>query len=199
MLVGCVLAQNTRWSRVVPVIAGLRERGLLSPSAFMRLGENELAEQLRGSGTYRRKARYLRNLGAYMLSRGWSGSPASMAHLETAEVREELLGLKGIGPETADCILLYVLDRPVFVVDAYTRRILWRHGLCRCQESYSALQQMFQAALPADAKMYGEYHGLLVAAAKRWCRPRPKCAGCPLADGTLPGDIPPPAEGCRSG
>ena len=199
MLVGCVLAQNTRWSRVVPVIAGLRERGLLAPSAFMRLGEDELAQLLRGSGTYRRKARYLRNLAAYMLSRGWDGSPRSMAGLETAELRKELLELKGIGPETADCILLYALDRPVFVIDAYTRRILSRHGLCDPRERYSTLQQVFQAALPPAPRMYGEYHGLLVAAAKRWCRPRPRCRGCPLADSTLPGDIPPPAEGCRSG
>ncbi|MFO7950850.1 MAG: hypothetical protein R6U36_10875 [Candidatus Fermentibacteraceae bacterium] len=199
VLVGCVLAQNTRWSRVVPVIAGLRQRGLLAPSEFMKMGEDELAHLLRGSGTYRRKARYVRNLGAYMLSRGWNGSPGSMAGHETAELRKELLELKGIGPETADCILLYVLDRPVFVIDAYTRRILSRHALCRPRESYSALQQMFQTALPPDSRMYGEYHGLLVAAAKRWCRPRPRCDRCPLADDQMPGDIPPPAEGCRSG
>lgn len=199
VLVGCVLAQNTRWSRVVPVLEALRKESLLAPSAFMRLGADRLAERLRGSGTYRRKAEYLRNLGAFVLEKGWDGSPGSMGHMETAELRSELLALKGIGPETADCVLLYVLDRPVFVVDAYTRRILSRHRLCEADASYGQLQRLFQSALPRDAEMYGEYHGLLVAAAKRWCRPRPRCHRCPLAGSRLHGDIPPPAEGCRSG
>ena len=199
VLVGCVLAQNTRWSRVVPVINRLGERGLLSPSAFTQLQEEELALLLRGSGTYRQKACYLQNLGEYMLSRGWNGSVDSLAGLESDTLRKELLELKGIGPETADCVLLYVLDRPVFVIDAYTRRILSRHRLCDPKADYNELQRGFHASLPKDACIYGEYHGLLVATAKRWCRPRPRCAECPLADRELPGDIPPPAEGCRSG
>ena len=178
---GCILAQNTRWDRVEPVLARLKKMDLLPPSEFLRLKENELAELLRGSGTYRRKAGYLQNAGRYMLSLGWDGTPKSVDS-PTGRIRGELLSLKGIGPETCDCILLYVLERPVFVVDAYTKRILGRHGLCRERSSYSVVQKSFHSELDADVEVFQEYHALLVACAKEYCRPAAKCQGCPLQE-----------------
>ena len=178
---GCILAQNTRWDRVEPVLAELRKMNLLPPSEFLKLKESDLAELLRGTGTYRRKAEYLQNAGRYMLSLGWDGTPESVLY-PTEKIREELLALKGIGPETCDCILLYVLHRPVFVVDAYTKRILVRHGLCREKSSYSSVQQIFYNELNADIEVFQEYHALLVACAKEYCRPAAKCQGCPLQE-----------------
>ncbi len=181
VLVGCVLAQNTRWGRVVPVIERLRERGLLSPRAFLSLPESGLAELLKGCGTYRLKAAYLRNVGEYMVRSGWDGSPESVAHLPTRKTRDELLALRGVGPETADCILLYVMGRPVFVVDAYTTRILSRHGLCRPGERYHAVQALFHDQLTPDLECFRDFHGALVACGARFCRPRrPDCGSCPL-------------------
>ena len=183
-LAGCVLAQNTRWDHVEPVIAELRKSGLLHGSNLLDTSLEELAEHLKGSGTYRRKAEYLRNVWAYMTDSGWDGTPDSIQG-ETAVLRSELLSLKGVGPETCDCILLYVLERPVFVVDAYTKRILSRHGLCREKEAYSRVQEVFHYILEPDAEVFKEYHALLVACAKNYCRPVPRCRDCPLFEGEI--------------
>jgi endonuclease-3 related protein len=169
---GCVLAQNTRWERVVPVIERLRDRNLLSPAMLAEIREEDLAELLRGSGTHRRK---------FLTDRGWNGSPDSLAHLDTASIRHDLLALRGIGPETADCVLLYVLERPVFVVDTYTRRILSRHGLCDPHAGYEDLRHLFESELKPDPPLFNEYHALLVTCAKTHCRPKPACESCPLA------------------
>jgi len=185
--VGCILAQNTRWDRVVPVIDRLKDHGVLAPSEFLRLDESSLAELLKGSGTYRRKAAYLRSAGGFMLSLGWNGSPG-FVDMETGELRRKLLSLTGIGPETCDCILLYVLERPVFVVDAYTKRILSRHGLCAQKDSYETIQNLFHRSIAADVDVFKEYHALLVECAKRCCRPVPVCTGCPLFEGEREND-----------
>jgi endonuclease-3 related protein len=179
---GCILAQNTRWDRVEPVIERMKSLGILAPSEFVLLDETSLGELLKGSGTYRRKAGYLMHAGRFMLSLGWDGSPGSV-DTETAELRKALLSLKGIGPETCDCILLYVLERPVFVVDAYTKRILSRHGLCAGKDSYSAVQNLFHSSIERDLEVFKEYHALLVECAKQYCRPVPVCSGCPLFEG----------------
>ena len=178
---GCVLAQNTRWERVVPVIERLRDRNLLSPARLASMREEDLAELLRGSGTHRRKARYLLGLTRFLTDLGWNGSSDSLARLDTASLRNDLLALGGIGPETADCILLYVLERPVVVVDAYTRRILSRHGLCDTHAGYEDLRRLFESELEPDPLLFNEYHALMVACAKTYCRPKPACEGCPLA------------------
>ncbi|PIE53497.1 endonuclease [Candidatus Fermentibacteria bacterium] len=179
--IGCILAQNTRWDRVEPVIAALKDKGLLAPSEFLSLPEEELAEMLRGSGTYRRKAEYLRIAGEFMLSLGWNGSADSVTEASET-LRKNLLALKGIGPETCDCILLYVLKRPFFVVDAYTKRILSRHGFCRERESYSAVQELFHRELERNTQVFNEYHALLVECGKVYCRPVPRCDQCPLCE-----------------
>ena len=179
---GCILAQNTRWERVIPVIERMKERGVLQPEKFLKLDRDDLAILLMGSGTYQRKAEYLQIAGEYMQSVGWNGSPESVT-AATEKLRCELLSLKGIGPETCDCILLYVLERPVFVVDAYTRRILGRHGLCNKNERYEEIQNLFHQNLDADVELFKEYHALMVACAKHYCRVKPVCTDCPLSEG----------------
>jgi endonuclease-3 related protein len=181
ILAGCVLAQNTRWERIVPVIEILSGMDLLSPARLAEIPLRKLALLLRGSGTFRRKADYLKGLAVFFHERGWPGESESLSSLDTPSLRRELLGLKGIGPETADCILLYVLERPVFVVDAYTRRILNRHSLCGADESYEELQGLFHTALNPDPVLFNEYHALLVMCGKVYCRPKPQCDACPLA------------------
>ena len=183
-LAGCVLAQNTRWDRVEPVIARLRNSGLLLGSKLLDVSLEELAECLKGSGTYRRKAEYLQNVWAYMTNSGWDGTPESVTR-DTSVIRQELLSVKGVGQETCDCILLYVLERPVFVVDAYTKRILSRHGFCRDTDTCSVVQEIFHKILKADVEVFKEYHALLVACAKEYCRPVPRCRGCPLSEGEV--------------
>ncbi len=180
--IGCILAQNTRWERVVPVLERMKQRDILTPAKYLLLSTDELEEVLKGSGTYKRKAEYLRIAGRYMISRGWNGSPSSV-NTSTLQLRGELLSLKGIGQETCDCILLYVLERPVFVVDAYTNRILGRHGLCHEKASYGDIQEIFYENLVSDVIIYKEYHALLVECAKKYCRPKPLCSDCPLNEG----------------
>ncbi|MCK5841178.1 MAG: hypothetical protein KAH31_03345 [Candidatus Sabulitectum sp.] len=182
--IGCILAQNTRWDRVVPVIEKMKQKDVLSPEKYLQLDSDDLAENLKGSGTYRIKAEYLQIAGRYMLSQGWDGTPGSVT-VETKLLRDQLLNLKGIGPETCDCILLYVLERPVFVVDAYTRRILSRHGLCGTKTKYMEIQELFHGVLSPDVEMFKEYHALLVECAKQFCKPKPLCTDCPLFEGEI--------------
>ena len=165
-----------------PVVADLRSSGLLQGRKLLDVPLEELAERLKGSGTYRRKAEYLRNVWAYMKESGWNGTPESVSR-NTSLIRQELLSLRGVGPETCDCILLYVLERPVFVVDAYTKRILSRHGFCTDRDTYSMVQEVFHSTLEADPEVFKEYHALLDACAKKYCRPVPRCGGCPLFEG----------------
>jgi endonuclease-3 related protein len=177
--VGCILAQNTNWNRVVPVIERMKRMGILAPEKFLQLSQEQLSEILKGSGTYRRKAEYLRIAGEYMLFIGWNGTPESVAD-NTDTIRDQLLELKGTGPETCDCILLYVLERPVFVVDAYTIRIMSRHGLCNRKAKYSEVQNVFHRELIPDVSMFNEFHALFVECGKQFCRPEPLCNNCPL-------------------
>lgn len=182
VIVGCVLTQNTRWENVERVIESIRERGLIDPRRYTKLSREELALRLRGCGTYRRKAEYLQNLGKYLLDRGWTGDPDSLSEVDTDVLRKELLAVRGVGQETADSILLYALHRPVFVVDAYTRRILSRHNMAADQH-YDRIQRLFMDALPTETELFNEYHALLVTCGKTYCRREPLCGECPLASG----------------
>lgn len=184
IFVGCILAQNTRWERVVPVIAEMKRLDILAPQNYLALSIEELESVIKESGTYRRKAEYLRTAGEFMVSKGWDGTPSSVT-TATEELRCELLALKGIGPETCDCILLYVLERPVFVVDAYTKRILSRHKLCSAKAKYSEVQKLFHKGVKADVSVYKEYHGLIVECAKQFCKTKPLCQLCPVNEGEL--------------
>jgi endonuclease-3 related protein len=175
---GAILTQNTNWRNVARVMAGLKDAGLLNPLALRRLPEAELARLLRPAGYYNVKARRIRN---FLLFLGrYQDSMARLAREDLDTLRPSLLALKGIGPETADSILLYALNKPTFVVDAYTFRILSRHGLLPEACSYEELRQLFMDHLPQEVPRYQEYHALLVKLGKEFCRPQPRCEACPL-------------------
>lgn len=178
VIVGAILTQNTAWRNVEQAIARLRARGWLRPEAMIEAGEAELAEAIRPSGYYRQKARKLRSFLAYLQERG-GGRLQRLARIPTEELRADLLAIWGVGPETADSILLYAFDRPVFVVDAYTIRVLERHGLHR-GGGYESVRAYLEGSLRGDAKLYNDFHAQFVWAGHRFCGPSPRCGGCPL-------------------
>jgi len=179
IMVGAILTQNTAWTNVKKAVDNLKAAGLLSPEALDRLPLNRLAELIRPSGYYNVKAVRLKNLVGLVQETG-GGDPPLLLKRPPDQLRAELLALKGVGPETADSILLYAAGRPVFVIDAYTRRILSRHHLISGDETYDQLQALFMNHLPADPDLFNEYHALLVHLGKHYCRPQPRCSGCPL-------------------
>ena len=162
--VGAILAQNTSWENVKMALGNLREARALSREGMGKLTPKELATLIRPAGYYNMKARKLREYLKY------SGRVT----------RERLLGIWGLGPETVDSILLYAYGRPVFVVDAYAKRMICRMGLCGEKATYSELQSFFEESLRKDAKLYNEYHALIVEHGKKHCRAKPVCEGCPL-------------------
>jgi endonuclease-3 related protein len=182
ILVGAVLVQNTSWKNVERAIANLREAGLMVPHVLYALPEAELAELIRPAGYFQVKARRLRNLLALVVEE-YDGSLEAMFRSDLATLREKLLGVSGIGPETADAILLYAGNMPTFVVDTYTHRVLARHGWIGYEADYHEIKDYFESSLPLDAKLYNEYHALLVRVGKDYCRKTaPKCEACPLRD-----------------
>lgn len=161
-------------------IANLRREKLLTLSAMTHAPLAKLERLVRPSGYFRQKARKLKAFVAF-LQASYGGSLRRMLAAPTALLREQLLAVHGIGPETADSILLYAGNHPVFVVDAYTRRLLTRHGHAVEKISYEEMRALFEQALPRDTQLFNEYHALIVHVGKTWCRPRdPQCAWCPL-------------------
>ncbi len=182
VMVGAVLTQNTNWQNVEKAIRNLREADLLEPVALYAVPVEELEELLRPAGYFRVKARRLRSLLAFLVDR-YGGSLEAMFATDVATLREELLALNGIGPETADSILLYAGGLPVFVVDAYTHRILARHGWIDFEADYHQIQDFLQSRLPDDPVLFNEFHALLVYVGKHYCRKRaPQCESCPLGE-----------------
>lgn len=179
IIVGAILTQNTAWQNVEKAIANLKTARLLSTDALLAISESYLAELIRPSGYYNIKARRLKAFFT-CLQDGFHGNLDVMLGEETRTLREKLLQVKGIGEETADSILLYAGGRPVFVVDAYTRRILTRHGVIRERLAYGEIQRLFMEHLPPDAPLYNQYHALLVNTGKNYCRKKPRCQVCPL-------------------
>jgi endonuclease III related protein len=177
--VGAILTQNTNWGNVAKAIAVLKGRDLLEPQALQEVPEPELAQLIRPAGYYNVKARRLKNF-LNFLANHFGNSMGRLAAADPASLRPALLSVKGIGPETADSILLYALAQPTFVIDAYTFRILSRHGLIPEACSYEELRRLFMEHLPEEVDLYQEYHALLVRLGKEWCRPRPRCATCPV-------------------
>lgn len=181
VLVGAVLTQNTNWQNVIKAISALRDRGLLTFTALHELPQHQLADYIRQSGYYNLKAGRLKNL-LQMLQNSYDGSLEALLQEETPVARQSLLEVKGVGPETADSILLYAGDHPVFVVDAYTHRIFSRHYLLPEECDYQTAQDLFMDNLEPDPRLFNEYHALIVKAAKDFCRKNnPKCETCPLA------------------
>jgi endonuclease-3 related protein len=180
VIVGAILVQNTTWLNVERAIANLRNAKLLTPNAIEKVLQPQLANLIRSSGYFRQKARKLKAFASF-LRKEHRGSLAAMFRTPTAKLREQLLSVHGIGPETADSILLYAGNHPVFVVDAYTRRILQRHGLAAGKESYEDLRGLFEKSLPTDSRLFNEFHALLVLTGKNHCRTRaPLCSQCAL-------------------
>ncbi|HEY40422.1 MAG TPA: endonuclease [Dehalococcoidia bacterium] len=178
MMVGAVLTQSTTWTSVEKAIDGLRTAGALSPEALRQLPESELANLIFSSGYYNAKARKLKALAYYLVE--YQDDLDRMFAVDTGRLRRKLLGVHGIGEETADSILLYAAKRPVFVIDAYTRRIIGRVGLAPEKGRYADYQHLFMDNLPADSDLYNEYHALLVCLGKNICRSRPLCQQCCL-------------------
>ena len=179
VMVGAILTQNTNWKNVAKAITNLKQADLLDPHRLLQLDHEQLAALIKPAGYFNIKAKRLRNFITWFIDR-FDGCVESAQQLDTDSLRAELLAVKGIGRETADSILLYGLGKLIFVVDTYTCRILWRHHLLDEDIEYEYVQELFTDALPAKLQLYSEYHALLVALGKTYCRPRPKCANCPL-------------------
>lgn len=177
IMVGAILTQNTAWTNVERAIANLQAAELLDPTAIVAADLPTLATCLRPSGYFNVKAERLRAFCDWFLTQG--GLPGLSA-LDTTALRRALLAVKGVGPETADDILLYAFERPVFVVDAYTRRIFSRLGLVAADIGYEPLRARFEQTLEPDVALFNEYHALIVRHGKEVCRPKPRCAECCL-------------------
>ena len=179
VLVGAVLTQNTNWQGVEKAMASLKLHDLLNPHKLQAIPTEDLARLIKPAGYYNLKAHRLKNLIAFV-TEAYSGDLETMGQAETDRLRKELLAVNGVGPETADSILLYALEKPVFVVDTYTYRVMSRHGLVGEEVSYDELQELFIQHLPVEVKLFNEYHALLVRVGKLHCRRQPYCQGCPL-------------------
>lgn len=179
VFVGAILTQNTAWKNVEKAIENLKKCGALDPFVIASLSEEKLQELIKPAGFFKQKAKRLKEASLFLI-REFSGSIDRMKEVPLEELRPKLLSINGIGPETCDSILLYACDKAIFVVDAYTRRILSRHGLVEEKANYHHLQRLFMDALPHDVEVFKEYHALLVALGKNYCRPIPKCESCPL-------------------
>ncbi len=178
--VGAVLTQNTNWKNVEYAIRNLKQLKLLSPVAIATASDQLLGEAIRPSGFFNLKRQRLRALGDWWLNNVDTAGRLKNKDITTAELRHDLLEIKGVGPETADSIILYAFDRPIFVIDAYTRRIASRHLDMPSTLDYGTLQKMFMDNLPKDAQLFNEYHALLVYNAKHYCGKRSCQSGCPL-------------------
>ena len=179
IVVGAILTQNTNWGNVERAIKNLKKAKALTPARMSALAETELAKLIRPSGYFNVKAK---RLGAFLdhLNTVHHGRLDSLFKTKRTALRTELLSINGIGPETADSIMLYAAGKPVFVVDAYTKRLVTRHGLIEDDPTYDEMQALFTGALPEDAALFNEYHALIVMTGKDYCRPKePRCAECP--------------------
>jgi len=179
VMLGAILTQNTSWQNVEKAIANLKQHEILHCESVANSNLSELAEIIRPSGSYKQKARYLQHFSWFYLHHG---KHAGLIKLPPGILRKQLLALYGIGPETADSILLYALDKPVFVIDAYTKRLFTRLQHVEHQPTYDSMQRYFHQRLPEDLLLFQEFHALIVEHAKRYCRSKPLCTQCPLLD-----------------
>ena len=182
VIVGAILTQNTSWRNVEQALARLKEEGALSVGGLTPIGEAQLAEWIRPAGYYRIKARRLKNFFRF-LQEEYQGRIEALIEQPLEKLREQLLGIQGVGPETADSILLYALGKPTFVVDTYTHRIFSRHHLVPEETDYEELRSYFLEALPEEVPLFNEFHALIVRTGKTYCRKKaPLCGDCPLGD-----------------
>jgi endonuclease-3 related protein len=189
VIVGAILTQSTAWGNVERAIVNLRQAKVLTPSAMLRISTPRLAALVRPSGYFRQKAKKLKAFLRFLRD-GYGGSLKRMFLTPTLQLREKLLSVHGIGPETADSILLYAGNHPVFVVDAYTHRILGRHGITDGTPDYEKVRAFIESSIPNQPDLFNEFHALIVNTGKNWCRKSaPRCEECPLR-ALLPADSP---------
>jgi len=179
IVVGAILTQNTNWTNVEKAIANLKAADVLSPDKLHNMSDEDIAPLIKPAGYFNIKAARLKHF-LNFLYENFDGSLDAMGAREMHSLREDLLAVKGIGPETADSILLYAFGMPVFVVDAYTARIFARHLLIEPNSDYHQIQEFFHDSLPNDVELYNQFHALIVCAGKTYCKPKPNCNDCPL-------------------
>ena len=179
VMVGAILTQNTSWRNVEKAIQKLKGKGVLNPEGIHDLKKSQLASLIKSSGYYRVKTDRVKAFVNFLFEE-FDGDLKRMGRERLGELREKLLGVKGIGPETADSILLYGLKKSIFVVDAYTKRILSRHKMISENTAYEEVQKLFMEHLPLDEKLFNEYHALLVHLGKTVCKKIPRCDICPI-------------------
>ena len=179
VIIGAILTQNTSWDNVEKAIASLKASGKFTPEGLFRLPAEKLALLIKSSGYFNIKAKRLKNFLSFVFN-DYEGDIDLMIKEDGPVLRHKLLNVNGIGPETADSILLYAAEHPVFVVDAYTKRIFSRHGYVHADATYHQIQELFTGALTKDTQLYNEYHALIVRVGKELCRTNPHCDSCPL-------------------
>ena len=179
VMIGAILTQNTNWTNVEKAISNLKKEGLISLQHLISLSAADLAQFIRPAGYYNIKAKRLLNLLQFIADH-YEGDLTRLFDEDTRTMREALLSVNGVGHETADSIVLYAAHRPVFVVDAYTHRILARHDMAPEEATYHDIQSLFMDHLPEDPALYNEFHALIVLTGKNYCRKTPRCSECPL-------------------
>lgn len=178
--IGAILTQNTNWANVEKAIHNLKQKNYLSAEAIQEMPVTILSNFIRPAGYFNIKAKRLKSFIEFLMN-DYNGSMRKMEKEEMFTLRKKLLAIHGIGNETADSILLYALERPVFVIDAYTKRVLSRHGIMQYEESYDKFQEIFHSSLKKDVRLFNEYHALFVRVGKTFCkRQKPLCDACPL-------------------
>jgi len=178
VIVGAILTQSAAWGNVEKAITNLKSAEALSAKTLRQISLPELARLIHPCGYYNAKALKLKTFAHWLV--GYDDNLDKLFAADTCHLRQQLLSVHGVGPETADSIILYAANKPIFVIDAYTRRIVNRIGLAPDRNSYAAYQELFMNNLPADTRLFNEYHALLVCLAKNVCRSRPLCSQCCL-------------------
>ncbi len=176
MVIGAILTQNTSWSNVEKAINNLKKHQLCSLEKIYSINDNIIKQLIIPAGFFNQKAQYLKNIARFFID---NGSFLTLSTLDTAQLRNKLLSIKGIGKETADSILLYAFDRAVFVIDAYTKRLINRHNIS-AESDYDEIQNIFMDNLDNNHRLFGEYHALIVKNAKEFCKSKPLCDNCPI-------------------
>jgi endonuclease-3 related protein len=177
--VGAVSTQNTAWTNVAKAIRNLKEASVLDPLSIYEMSHDRLAALIRPAGYFNVKAVRLKNFVSHLVERHVADLN-SLFRSDVPDLREELLSIRGVGRETADSIILYAAGKPIFVVDAYTKRVLHRHGLVDDRADYDSVQNLFHANLPKDTALYNDFHAQFVAVGHHYCKKTPKCDQCPL-------------------
>ncbi len=195
---GAILTQNTAWRNVEKAITNLEAAGALTISHLAELPQDALAELIRPAGYYNVKAKRLKAF-IRLLTEEFGDHLEPLLSLEIGDMRQRLLSVNGVGMETADCIILYAAHKPIFVVDAYTNRVLERHGLLPAGADYTSVQELFHAALPRNVELFNDFHAQFVAVGSRFCKTKPLCADCPLCEGPADDGKPPSSTDVPAG